>query len=340
MKKQKFKFIDLFCGIGGFRYALEEYNGDCVFSSDWDKHSQLIYEANFGEIPHGDITQIEAANIPEFNVLCAGFPCQAFSISGKRQGFDDTRGTLFFDVARIASYHKPEVLFLENVKNLAKHDNGKTLEVILQTLDNIGYDVYHKVLNASQYGVPQSRQRVYFVGFRKDLNVRDFSFPKPTLEPVNLSQMLDPKNTTKEYIINRNDISIDLKHPKLKKDIFGNYPLGPIQIGKMNKGGQGERIYSPLGHAITFSAYGGGPGGKTGAYYIDNSVRKLSPKECARVMGYPEDLIIPVSKGAAYKLFGNSVIVPVLKLIFAEIDKKLKLNKVSTERKTKKKVYA
>ncbi|XOB42231.1 MAG: DNA cytosine methyltransferase [Candidatus Nealsonbacteria bacterium] len=320
---QKFTFIDLFAGIGGFRIALESFNGECVFSSDWDQYAQITYEANFSEKPAGDITKIKEKDIPPHNIICAGFPCQAFSVSGKRKGFKDTRGTLFFDIARIAKHHKPEVLFLENVKNLAKHNGGETLKVICKTLDEIGYNVFHKVLNASYYGVPTSRQRIYFVAFRKDLEVNSFVFPSPIPECVCLKDILEPKEKTQKHIIKRDDIKFFDKVPKLKKDIFGNYPLAPIQIGTMNKGGQGERIYNPKGHAITFSAYGGGPGAKTGAYLVKGVVRKLSPRECARVMGFPESFKIPVTDSQAYKLFGNSVAVPVLKKIFGEIRKTL-----------------
>lgn len=320
---KKFTFIDLFAGIGGFRIVLESFGGKCVFSSDWDKHAQKTYEANFGEVPAGDITKTDEKDIPSHNVLCAGFPCQAFSVSGKRKGFDDTRGTLFFDIVRIAKYHKPEVLFLENVKNFARHDKGKTLEVVCDTLDKIGYRPFHKVLNASHYGVPTSRERVYFAVFRKDLGVESFDFPTPSTSRLRLKNILEPKKQTQKYIIKRNDIKFFKKAPRLKQNIFGDYPPAPIQIGTINKGGQGERIYSPEGHAITLSAYGGGAASKTGAYLVGGVVRKLSPRECARVMGFPEKFKIPVTDSQAYKLFGNSVAVPMLKKVFKEITKTL-----------------
>lgn len=323
-KKKPLTFIDLFAGIGGFRIALESFGAKCVFSSDWDKYAQIVYEANFKEKPFGDITKIDAKEIPTHNVLCAGFPCQAFSISGKQKGFEDTRGTLFFDIARIAEHRKPEILFLENVKNFAKHDGGKTLEVVLNTLDEIGYNVFHKVLNASHYGVPQSRERIYFVGFRKDLEIENFEFPKPALEQVRLKDFLQPNSKAKKYIIKRNDIKFYDKVPKLsKRDIFGSCPLFPIQIGTINKGGQGERIYSIDGHAIALTAYGGGVASKTGAYFVNGAIRKLTPCECSQLMGFPKNFKIPVTDSQAYKLFGNSVVVPVLKKIFNEVIKKL-----------------
>lgn len=320
---KNFTFIDLFAGIGGFRIALESFGGKCVFSSDWDKHSQIVYEANFKEKLWGDITKIDAKDVPSHNVLCAGFPCQAFSVSGKQKGFEDARGTLFFDVARIAQYHKPEVLFLENVRNFAKHDNGKTLQTVLDVLDGIGYNVFHEVLNASHYGVPQARKRIYFIGFRKDLGVNQFDFPSPSFKPVKLKEILQSNLKAKECIINREDIKIDQNSAKLRKNLFGNYPLSPIQIGTINKGGQGERVYSIDGHAITLSAYGGGAASKTGAYLVNGVVRKLTPWECSQLMGFPKGFKIPVTNGQAYKLFGNSVVVPVLKNIFEEVVKKI-----------------
>ena len=314
----KLKFIDLFSGIGGFRLALEKYGMECVFSSEWDKDAQKTYEANFGNKPEGDITKIEESTIPEHNILCAGFPCQAFSISGKQRGFEDTSGTLFFDIARIARYRKPEILFLENVKNFARHDSGKTLKVVLDTLDDIGYLTFHKVLNASFYGVPTARKRIYIVAFRKDLGIKNFRFPSPKNVPVKLLNYLLPESEVpKELFIKRDDIK--LRDIKINQLLDNSFPQKPIRVGTINKGGQGERIYSDLGHAITLSAYGGGAGSKTGAYLVNHKVRKLAPRECARVMGFPDDFKIPVSTTQAHKQFGNSVAVPVLESIFESI---------------------
>ena len=311
------KFIDLFAGLGGFRLALESYGMKCVYTSEWDKPAQDVYEKNFGDRPDGDITKVNEKDIPEHDIICAGFPCQAFSISGKRQGFNDTRGTLFFDVARIAKYHKPKILFLENVRNFAQHDKGKTLSVVKQTLEDIGYNVFYKVLNASHYGAPTARQRVYIICFRKDLDIDNFQFPNPSNEQVKLKDFLEPDSKTNQFIIDRDDIKVN--KVKIEKNMFGEYPLRPVRVGTINNGGQGERIYSDLGHAITFSAYGGGAGSKTGAYLINGKVRKLSPREAARVMGFPENYEIHQNKNQAYKQFGNSVVVPVLKKIFGQI---------------------
>lgn len=308
---KKILFIDLFAGIGGFRIALESNGAKCVFSSEWDKFAQITYNANFGEIPYGDITKINESEIPPHNILCAGFPCQAFSISGKQKGFEDTRGTLFFDIVRIAKYHQPEVLFLENVKNLLSHRGGNTLKIILNTLNEIGYVPFYKILVASQYGVPQARQRIYIVAFRKDLGITHFDFPQPTNKKIYLKNILEKDEKTGDYIVNRKDIKFTNKDetPVLK----------PIQIGQINNGGQGERIYSVNGHAITLSAYGGGVAGKTGAYLVNGIVRRLSPRECARVQGFPDSFNIPVTKMQAYKQFGNSVSIPVIDAIFKQI---------------------
>lgn len=305
------RFIDLFAGIGGFRIALEKNGAKCVFSSEWDTEAKLTYKKNFGETPQGDITKIKEEDIPKHNILCAGFPCQAFSISGKQRGFKDTRGTLFFDIARIAKYHQPEILFLENVKNLIKHYHGNTLKIILRTLDEIGYNPFYKLLVASEYGVPQARERIYIVAFRKDLGIHNFGFPKPTYKKIYIKDILEDDEKTKEHIINRTDVEFWKRDesPKLK----------PIQIGKINHGGQGERIYSINGHAITLSAYGGGAAGKTGAYLVNGKIRRLSPRECARAQGFPEWFKIPVSKSQAYKQFGNSVSVPVIEAIFKQV---------------------
>ena len=313
--RKTFSFIDLFAGIGGFRLALEDFGGTCVFSSEWDGNSQDVYLKNFGELPHGDITKIKEKEIPEHDILCAGFPCQAFSISGKMLGFKDMRGTLFFDVARIAKHHKPDVLFLENVKNFAKHDNGNTLTAVLNVLDDIGYKSFYQILKSSDYGVPQARERIYIIAFKKDLGINDFEFPKQAREIKIVKDILE-KEAPKDCYINRPDIKIYGKDKKIVD------PRRPLQIGSLNGGGQGERIYSINGAGITLSAYGGGAASKTGAYLIGDKIRKLTPRECARMQGFPEDFKIAENRNVAYKQFGDSVSVPVLRAIFAEIIKK------------------
>ncbi|MBP7172699.1 MAG: DNA cytosine methyltransferase [Cloacibacterium sp.] len=323
---RNYNFIDLFAGIGGFHLALNSMGAECVFASEWDKYAVETYEQNFHLKPFGDITKISEKDIPTHDILCGGFPCQAFSISGKQKGFEDTRGTLFFDIARITDFHKPKVLFLENVKNLAKHNEGKTLKIITNSLQELGYSVFTKILNSSNFGLPQNRERIYIVAFHNSLNSNSFKFPVPPNTPICLDQLLEnePKNAK---IIERNDIEI-YKNYTVSNSLLSEMEVlnKPIQIGKVNKGGQGERIYHTLGHAITLSAYGGGVGSKTGLYLVNGKIRKLSPRECARVQGFPDNFVLNSSNTQAYKQFGNSVSVNVLQYILIEIGKILKLN--------------
>lgn len=321
-----YTYIDLFAGIGGFHLALSSFGAKCVFASEWDKHAAETYEQNFEIKPKGDITKISEDEIPNHDILCGGFPCQAFSISGKQKGFDDIRGTLFFDIARIVKKHSPKVLFLENVKNLAKHDEGKTLTTIIKTLEELNYNVFTKIFNASNFGLPQNRERVYIVAFSKNINSEDFQFPNPSNEQICLNDILEDKPINAK-IIDRPDIEIYKDYAKTNS-LFEEVELlnKPIQIGKVNKGGQGERIYHPHGHAVTLSAYGGGVGSKTGLYLINGQIRKLSPRECARIQGFPDSFILNKIDSQSYKQFGNSVSVNVLQKILIEISKILKIN--------------
>ncbi len=308
------KFIDLFCGLGGFRLALESYGAKCVYSSDINEAVANVYKNNFGDNPLSDITKVNEKDIPQHDILCAGFPCQAFSISGKQRGFEDTRGTLFREVVRIASYHKPELLLLENVKNLEKHDGGNTFSVIKETIENAGYNMYWKVLNASNYGVPQARERIYMVCIRKDCDNNLFQFPKAIISKKCVNDILINNGEEKKYIINK---QYTLNNNR-QENIFKIYDK-PVRVGTVNKGCQGDRIYDPYGQAITLSAEGGGTGAKTGLYLINNEVRKLHPRECARLMGYPENYKISESTNQALKQFGNSVVVDVLQYIVRNI---------------------
>jgi len=311
-------YIDLFAGIGGFHQAMDSFGAKCLFASEWDKECQYSYEENYGIKPYGDITQIDEKEIPSHDILCAGFPCQAFSISGKQRGFEDSRGTLFFEVARIAKYHQPKMLLLENVRNFEKHDNGNTLRTVKTTLEEIGYTFFSKVLNASHFGVPQKRERIFMVAFRKDLNIHTFTFPSGNNKAVILQDFLDKEKEHPHLIIQRDDIKFK-ENIQIDKDMFGNYPQKPIRIGTVNKGGQGERIYSPLGHAITLSAYGGGVGAKTGLYKIDHHIRRLSPEECRRITGFSKDFKLHPKSTASYRQFGNSVVVTVLQAIIKQV---------------------
>lgn len=309
----EFTFTDLFAGLGGFRIALESLGAKCVYSSEWDKHVSEVYKENFGETPDGDITKINENSIPEHDILCAGFPCQAFSISGKQLGFEDSRGTLFFDVARIVKKKRPKVVFMENVKNFATHDNGKTLLVVKSIMEEIGYNFYQKVLNAKDYGIPQNRERIYMVCFRDDLNIKEFKFPKAIALQKHVEDFLMSDESSVEHLY--------IQRP----DTFFNgvedtkYSTKTIRLGIVNKGGQGERIYSTKGIAITLSANGGGVFSKTGGYLVNGKTRKLHPRECARLMGFPESYKISKSSNQAYKQFGNSVVIDVLQLIAQEI---------------------
>ncbi len=244
------RFIDLFSGIGGFHVALKKHGMECVFSSDIDKAACDSYAANFGERPSGDISQIHAEVIPPHDIICAGFPCQSFSISGKRYGLNDDRGRLFFEVVRIAKYHKPLLLLLENVKQILTIDNGTVIQKIHQTLDNAGYHLEHVALNSGDFGVPQKRERVYFVAIRKDA---PFRFVRPNPNPNHhhkyLKDVLVSDKKCEGMYLDRPDIIIN-------KPIPSTPSLKPMQIGYLNKGGQGERIYSINGHAITLSANG------------------------------------------------------------------------------------
>lgn len=312
-------FIDLFCGIGGFRFALEELGHACVFSSDDDPHAQKTYSLNFGETPCGDLTEIEASAIASHDVLCAGFPCQPFSISGKQRGFEDARGTLLYHVLRIAEFHQPNVLFLENVKNYGGHDGGRTLATTVELLERLGYDCHHAILNASRYGVPQKRERIYFVCFRKGLGLAEFSFPEPTDEDVALEDVLLPPDDPRleELYVDRPDTFLAAEMPTQRE-------LRPLRVGTISKGGQGERIYSVKGHSVTLSAFGGGVGAKTGMYLVDGLPRRLHPEECRRVMSFPAGFKLHPKRNVCYKQFGNSVAVKVVRSIFASAENALR----------------
>jgi DNA (cytosine-5)-methyltransferase 1 len=230
---------------------------------------------------------------------------------------------LFFEIARIVSYHKPQVVFLENVKNFVQHENGNTFRIVKNTLNELGYNVFYSILNSNRFGIPQNRERIYIVAFRKDIGSQTFKFPNPINKEVAVFDILEKSPDAK--IIERNDINIykSLNGNGMFRDKI-HYFNKPMQIGIVNKGGQGERIYHPAGHAITLSAYGGGVGSKTGLYQINDKIRKLSPRECARLQGFPEDFIIDSSQTQAYKQFGNSVTIDVLQYIAINIAKVLK----------------
>jgi DNA (cytosine-5)-methyltransferase 1 len=297
---------------------MEAAGGKCVFSSEIDEKARLTYHANFGEWPSGDITKIQADDVPGHDILCAGFPCQSFSLCGNQKGFEDkTRGTIFFELTRIIAAKKPAVVFLENVPNLLKHDKGRTFAVIQRALEDIGYFVFHQVLNASLYGSPTARKRVFIVAFRHDLGICNFEFPKPTLEQVKLADVLMDDSETDRWVIRNHQITID---DELVAKTSGTTALKAVRVGYVGatrKAKQGYRVYGEFGHAVTFCAHGGGMGAKSGLYYIHSRVRRLHPRECLRVMGYPDSFVIPssISADQVRTLAGNSVAVPVVRRI-------------------------
>jgi DNA (cytosine-5)-methyltransferase 1 len=326
----QFKFIDLFAGIGGFRIAMQSLGGKCVFTSEWDKEAQKTYRANFGEVPFGDITKKQTKKfIPDgFDVLCAGFPCQAFSIAGKRGGFEDTRGTLFFDVAEIIKRKQPKAFFLENVKGLRNHDKGKTLGTILNVLRNdLGYYVPEpQIMNAKDFGVPQNRERIFIVGFRADLGIGDFKYPKPTNQNATFEDVKEKRPVSVKYYLSDTYLNTLINHKKRhesKGNGFG-YEIIPDD-GTANAvvcGGMGRErnlVYDDRIEDFT-------PVTKIKGEVNRQGIRKMTPREWARLQGFPDNYIIPVADASAYKQFGNSVAVPAIKATAKQIIKKL-LNK-------------
>lgn len=317
--KPKFKFIDLFAGIGGFRVAMQSLGGKCVFTSEWDQQAQKTYEANFGEVPFGDITKEETKRfIPDgFDVLCAGFPCQAFSIAGRRGGFEDTRGTLFFEVAEIIKRKQPKIVFLENVKGLVNHDKGKTLSTILNVLRNdLGYFVPNpQVLNALDFGVPQNRERIFIVAFRNDLHIQNFEYPEPTNKNVTFADVKEKRPVSVKYYLSETYLNTLVNHKKRhesKGNGFG-YEVIPDE-GTANAvvcGGMGRErnlVYDDRLEDFTPVTHIKGLVNREG-------IRKMTPREWARLQGFPDNFVIPVADASAYKQFGNSVAVPVIKAI-------------------------
>ncbi len=300
-----YKFIDLFAGIGGIRTAFDRLKANCVFSSEWDKFSQITYEANFGHKPFGDITKISAEEIPSFDILLAGFPCQPFSNAGHKKGFEDTRGTLFFDVCRIIAFHRPQVVLLENVKGFKSHDKGKTFVTVKQTLEDLGYNVYAQILNSRDFGVPQNRERIYIVAFKDPVK---FNFPLPLESKANLGSIMESKIDDKYTISDK--LWAGHKRRKIEHQRKGN--------------GFGYSIFNKdSAYTSTISARYYKDGSEILIEQKNKNPRKLTPREAARLQGFSDDFIIPVSDVQAYKQFGNSVSVPVLEAIALEISKSL-----------------
>lgn len=326
-EKPKFTFIDLFAGIGGFRLAMQNLGGKCLFTSEWDVQAQKTYAANFGEVPFGDITKEETKKfIPDwFDVLCAGFPCQAFSIAGKRGGFEDTRGTLFFDVAEIIKSKKPKAIFLENVKGLFNHDKGKTLKTILNVLtEDLGYYVPDpQVINAKNFGVPQNRERIFIVGFRRDMGITEFSYPKPSAKQVCFADVKEEEVVSVKYYLSDTYLSTLVKHKKRHESKGNGFGYEIISDdGTANAvvcGGMGRErnlVYDKRLVNFTPVTHIKGDVNRQG-------IRKMTPREWARLQGFPDNYLIPVADASAYKQFGNSVAVPAIQATGSEIVKKI-----------------
>ena len=328
---KKFTFIDLFSGIGGFRLAMQNLGGKCVFTSEWDKDAKRTYKANFGERPFGDITKEETKGfIPDgFDLLCAGFPCQAFSIAGKRGGFEDTRGTLFFDVAEIIKRKQPKAIFLENVKGLRNHNGGKTLATILNVLRNdLGYFVPEpQIINAKDFGVPQNRERIYIVGFHPSTNVTTFNYPKPLDKKVTFADIKEKEVPATKYFLSTQYVQTLVNH-KARHEGKGNgfgYAIIPDNeiANAVVCGGMGRERNLVLDHRITDFT----PTTHIKGTVNREGIRKMTPREWARLQGFPDEFLIPVADASAYKQFGNSVAVPAIQATANEILKLIGVKK-------------
>jgi DNA (cytosine-5)-methyltransferase 1 len=304
-----YTMIDLFAGIGGIRLGFEEFGCKTVFSCEWDKYAQKMYEANFNEKPFGDINDIAPEDIPDHDILLAGFPCQPFSIAGKQLGFEDTRGTLFFNIEEILREKKPKAFLLENVKRLKTHDKGRTFEIILNKLKSLGYTVYEKVLNSLEFGIPQKRERIFIVGF---LDPIDFEFPKPLGYYKPLSQILENDSDVPiNYFLSEN-----IKNKRFEK--VKKSPPYPA-IWHENIGGN----ISALPYSCALRA------GGSYNYLVVNGIRRLTGREMLRLQDFPEDFIINIPYSQVRKVAGNSVPVHVIKAVAKEMIKSLNENKPS-----------
>jgi DNA (cytosine-5)-methyltransferase 1 len=306
-KWDSFNFIDLFAGIGGIRLGFENVGGKCVFSSEWDKDAQQTYYANFGECPAGDITKIDADDMPDFDILLGGFPCQPFSIIGDKAGFNhETQGTLFFDIERILAAKQPTAFMLENVRNLTAHDGGRTFKVILSHLQSLGYHVYAEVLNALNYGVPQKRERIIICGFRDNVDF-EFPHPIPKNERLTLSDILEPEEQLDRNLWVRDCI---------RESRFARMKTIPEQpyITHENVGGS----ITPHHFSCALRA------GASANYILVNNERRPSAREMLRLQGFPDDFKVVVPYTAIKKQTGNSVAVPVIKAVATQMLKALK----------------
>lgn len=309
IEESRFKQIDLFAGIGGIRQAFQRHGGYNVYSSEWDKFAQTTYRINYGEIPDGDITLVDEKDIPDHDILLAGFPCQPFSQAGLHKGFEDTRGTLFFDIARILKEKRPKAFMLENVKQLKGHDKGNTIKVILSVLDELNYYVPDpQVLNAYHFGMPQNRERIIIVGFNKDYlpeNFKEFKYPTGKIvDEVCVGDILEEKVGERFTISDKLWEGHQARKKKHKKKGNG---FGFSLFNKDSK------------YTSTISARYYKDGSEALIEQSGQNPRMLTPRECARLQGFPDDFIIPVSNAQSYKQFGNSVCIPVIEAVAMEM---------------------
>ena len=304
-------FIDLFSGIGGFRLAFESVGAKCLFSAEIDKHACATYQANFGDDPYCDVSQLDADAIPNFDILSAGFPCQPFSIAGARKGFLDTRGTLFFDIERIIRAKQPKAFILENVKGLVNHDKGRTFRVILETLEQkLGYNVFYEVLNSKDYGLPQNRERIYIIGFKK--HSVTFEFPEKEEKTVNLSQIRENNLTDSDISeVAKSHIETHLKAHKQYEEIHNNPLLIAYEIRKSRTAFR----FDNLSPCLTAKM---GTGGNNVPIFV-NEMRKFTTRECLRIQGFPETFWIEPNTAQSYKQIGNSLSVPLIEKLAIKI---------------------
>lgn len=312
--KGKFTFIDLFAGIGGTRIAFERIGGKCIFSSEWDKYAQDTYEANFGKRPKGDITKIPSSEIPDHDILLAGFPCQPFSIIGNGEGFADIRGTMFFEIERILRDKRPKAFLLENVKRLVSHDKHRTLKVILNRLEGLGYFVHWKVLNALDFGLPQKRERVIIIGFNKNY---EFEFPKKKLPMTPLRDVLeDDSRVERKYFVSK-------KIAKKRLEKIGGKNSPKPAIWHENKSGN----ISILPHSCALRS------GASYNYLLVNGIRRFTPKETLRLQGFPEDFEIVVSGAQLKKQTGNAVPTPMIEKVGQKMIEAIRKGKTTPNKK-------
>ena len=316
IEKPTFTFIDLFSGIGGFRIAMQNLGGKCIFSSEIDKYAAKTYEINFGDTPHGDITKLdENIDIPKHDILCAGFPCQSFSIAGQRKGFkDETRGTLFFDIARIIEAKKPKAIFLENVKGLRSHDKGRTLTTILKVLrEDLNYFVPEpQIINAKDFGLPQNRERIFIVGFRKDLEINKFEYPRAISKKAKFLDVKEEKPVSVKYYLSNTYLESLKTHKKRHESKGNGFGYEIIEDNKCANaivvGGMGRERNLVIDCRLKDFNPVTNIKGKVNRL----GVRRMTPREWARLQGFPDNFLIPVSDTQAYKQFGNSVAIPAI----------------------------